>query len=419
MSTETRKIDPRISLFLVIIGMWLQFIHFIFLSFSISQMYIAYTGYIILFIALIVEVSNKSTMELRSKYRKWFICLILLGSFSLLYGIVKFNSLQFISRDIWPYSYFACFLLAARLRSWDYLDKMVYWQFIVGTSIVIFIWLTVDVSFNRIALSQLNIAWDGPRLYTSRGLLFGWQYMFLSYSSKHSKLRRMITVIGITLYIIIGLIMLKRQLFVDLGLLIIFKIYYVHKMSSQIRLPSGAWSKSSGIYSSFRILLLIVIIGLLISNVVQHYERIENVSYADEIIKRSKESGSLINTILENDRFYNTPLLIYNQAQPHELLIGQGLGVGIMRGTGKRDNSVESGFFTVFMKGGVIGILIWYWGLLMVLKDTFTLKKNDNFLFALLASLFILVSPVAPFFIMFPNAGYQMFWLGRVASKTA
>jgi hypothetical protein len=397
--TRIKKSDA--SLYLVVSGMWILFLHEALKSFAINVMPVAYSGYFILFFALLIELMNRALSFLDRKYRYWILSIWIFSVFALIYGIVKSYELQFLSRDIWPYSFFACFLLAARTTRWNTIDKMIYQQFLIGLGVFIYIGLTLDIPFQRHAIELNTGSWNVPRIYWAWGLLYGWQYLFLTYNNDMPLHRKMSTFLGITLFIAFGIIMLKRQMIVEIGIIGIFKLIYMVKV------------ENANVIKLTVLLLAIAIVGL---SIVRFYEKRENVEYINLIASRFTESGSMVETVLQNTRLLDTPQNIYNQASVFEIAYGQGLGSAVEK-DGIVDTVVESGFFTIFMKGGIIYLMIWYFGFLSILKDVVLRMRRRKLLYGLLSAMFIISSPMSPFFIPYPASGYQMFWLGQCASR--
>ena len=372
------------------------------MSFSIIEMKVAYSGFFILFIALMIELMNNSLSYLKINYQLWVISIWLFACFALFHGIVKSNTLQFLSRDIWPYSYFACFLLAARSNRWHDIDKMIYQQFVLGLAIFIYIWMTTHIQFQREVIERNTISMDGPRIYLAWGLLYGWQYMFLSLKKDDLISRKLLTFLGTSLYVVFGIIMLKRKIIFDLVMISLFKLMYEKKVNKN---------------NMNRLLAVFIAIAVIMFSIVKFYEEKQNISYMDKIVSRSTEKGSVLSTMLSSTRFYETPLNIYNQATFFELIYGQGLGSAVEK-EGITDSVVESTLLTIFMKGGIIYLMIWYFGFLLIVMDTLLLMRDKKLLFGLLSTMFIIGSPIFSFFIMHFSSGYQMFWLGRCASRT-
>lgn len=408
MNLTKRLYQFPLSLYLVILGMWILFLHEVIKSFGVIEMYVAYSGFFILFIALLIELKNNALSFLNGKYYIWIISIWFFSVFALIYGgIAKLHSLQFLSRDIWPYSYFACLLLAARTNRWVVIDKMIYYQFLIGIGVFLYIGFSQDIIFERLMIGRNTLSWGEPRIYWAWGLLYGWQYMFLSFKKELPMHRKIVTILGIILFMSFGIIMLKRQPFVEFGAIFIIKSLFILNIETSMK-------SIKIILLNFFIVLIIIVLSI---KLVENYEKKEQFSYMEALVSRSMQAGSPLNTILEDDRLSNTPLLIYNNANSLEVIWGQGLGSSVVRATGGNNTAVESGFFTVFMKGGVIFIIIWYFGFLNILWDTFFRKKKQNDIFGILSAVFIIFSPVFPFFISYPASGYQMFWLGRSVSR--
>jgi len=381
--------------------MWLLFFHEVLKSFAINAMPIAYSGFFILFFALLIELKYRALSFIEKKYRLWILSIWIFSFFALIYGIVKSHELQFLSRDIWPYSFFACFLIVARINTWNIIDKMIYQQFFIGLGVFIYIGFTLDITFQRNVIELNTASWNNPRIYWAWGLLYGWQYMFLTFNKKLPMHRKISTFLGVTLFIVFGIIMLKRHMIFELAMLIVFKLIYMAKV------------EHANIIKWAAVLLAIAVVAL---SIVRLVERRENVEYFGLMASRLTEAGSILDTTFENTRLLDTPRNIYNQATIFEIIFGQGLG-SVVEKEGIVDTVVESGFFTTFMKGGIIFLIIWYIGFLSMLKDILVRIREGKLLFGLLSAMFIISSPVAPFFISYPSSGYQMFWLGQWTSR--
>jgi len=382
--------------------MWILFFHEVLKSFSIIKMPIAYCGFFILFSALLVELKNGSLALLYGKYRLWIICIWFFSIFALFYGMAKSHSLQFLSRDIWPYSYFACLLVAARINTWRAIDKMIYQQFFMGLIVFLYIFTTMDIlRLTRAAYDSSAVPWGGFNIYGAWGLLYGWMYMFLTFNKRQPVFRKIVTCLGIIFFLVFGIMMLKRQVIVELGMIIVFKLIYEIKIKKT---------------NVFKLMIVFIVIIAVTFSIIKYFEYRANTQYFRKLILRSTESGSVLATILQNTRFIEQPLNIYNQASGFEILFGQGLGSSVVK-DGVIDTVVESGFLTIFLKGGIIYLMIWYLGFFSILKDTLLRRRRDKLLFGLLSAMFIISSPMAPFFIGYFSSGYQMFWLGQCTSR--
>jgi hypothetical protein len=84
---------------------------------------------------------------------------------------------------------------------------------------------------------------------------------------------------------------------------------------------------------------------------------------------------------------------------------------------GVLDTVVESGCLTTFLKGGFIYLIIWCLGFFYILKDVLLRRRRDKLVFQFLSIMFIIISPMAPFFIGHFSTGYKMFWLGQCVSR--
>ena len=399
LAIKVMKMSP---LNLVIVGMWILFFHEILKAFGVIQMYVSYSGYFILLGALLIELKNGYLSFLDGNYRLWILSISIFSIFALFYGVFKEHSLQFIVRDLWPYAYFACLLVAARINTLQTIDRMIYQQFFVGFAVFLFIFATVGpTSISRSLYDSSAVRWGEPNLYSAWGLLYGWMYMFLTYNKKQPTLRKIVAFLGMLCYIAYGIMMLKRQVLFDLGMLSILKLIYVGKVE---KVNIARW-----------IFAFITIIAVIIP-FVGFFEKSTGIEYFNAYHSRLTEHGSIVLTISENTRLTEHPLNIYNQASDLEVLFGQGLGSSVVK-DGILDTVVESGFFTTFLKGGLIYLVVWYIVFFLILKSTFLgWRRPEKILFGMLSSVFMLSSILGPFFIDHFSTGYKMFWIGVCAS---
>lgn len=402
---STHKIkyrSTRISSNLVIAGMWLAFFHEVLQSFGHIHMFVAYSGYILLFSALFLELMNGALSLLENKYRTWVIMIFFFGLFVFIHGIVKANSLQFFSRDLWPYSYFACFLVAARADAWRSIDRMIVWQFMVGIAVFLYIAATLDIaSFTRQFISQNTSEWRGPRIYWAWGLLYGWQYMFLRFRKDQPLYQKLVTILGVISFVVFGVIMLKRQVIVELGMVCVAKsVYDVVVLKSSI----------------IKNVITYAVVAIVVFSAITHYQKKYNVDYIEDLAERTTEHGSVSDTATKNTRLVDQPRYVYGNASAFEIIFGQGLGSGVMKDQKELVNTLESGFATALMKGGVIYLIVWYVGFILILKDALLLRRRDKLIFGFLSVIFIVSSPMGPFFFDYFSTGYKMFWLGAFTS---
>ncbi len=399
---QTRR-QSDISLFFVVLGMWMLFIHELLKSLAYINMTLAYAGFLILFIAFVVEIANGSVYYIKAKYRSMIVLIWFFLFFAFLYGLIKQHPLQMLSRDILPLSYFACFLFAARTQKWHVIDKMIYRQFLIGLCVFIYLWFNHNGPLNRLTISLNLLSWDRPRIGWAWILLYGWQYMFLSYSRDMAVFRKCITIIGVSSFIVFGLIMLKRQVIIEVVIILLIKIFYEIKENN--------YNKTKAL----RIVWSVLFIGIFSISIVTYLQRKEGIAYFETLLIRSTQAGSMIDTTLTDARFSLIPMTIYNNASLGEVFFGQGLGSSYERPDGS-SNTVESGAIAMFLKGGILYLVMWFFFFITILKDTFINRQKDNIFFKCLSSFFIFGYIGAPFLIYFPASGYHMFWLGRSVS---
>lgn len=385
-------------IYMVVGALWILIFHESLKAFGFIQMYLAYCGYLILFSALLFEIYFKYVRYVNSYYRKWIVLIFIFFIFSLVNGIIKGHTLQFMSRDVWPYSYFSCLFLAARKDIFYKIDKMIFYQFIYGIIVFIILLFSSELEgFTRNSYDATGIPEGSFNVYIAWGLLYGWMYMFITDGDNQPKTRRFITIVGCIFYVGFGLFMLKRQVIFELIILLFLKsIFKLDKKN---------------VFNRLILLTLLTVLPIMFFDLI-------SVDLIEKFYERLSGEGDILTTILNNPRISEHPTNIYNQALASEVLYGQGLGSSVLK-DGVVDTVVESGFFTTFLKGGVVLILIWYFTFFKILKDFIRNQHLERFRteLGILCIIFITNSIFAPFFIDHFTTGYKMLWVGYLISK--
>ncbi|MCK4527539.1 hypothetical protein KAW18_09230 [candidate division WOR-3 bacterium] len=372
-------------------------------------MVIAYTGFIFLFLSLCTAIVEGKLNYLERKYANWLLAIWIFALFMLLHGAFLGHDLRYISRDLWAFCFFACILVAAKKDNWIVIDRMIYFQFTFTIILVLFIWSHYGLNITREILQQSSNSFERPRLAWAWGLLYSWPYMFLTYK-RSSLLRKMITVLGFTIFIILALMYGKRNpmvfLMLFMGLYIIFFKY--NAMTKKI-------ANNSLIYKFVSVILAITILGTGSYLIVRAQEK-TGYYYVAELIDRSSARGGFIDTLLHDPRLDSIPKDIIAEAEGYQIIVGQGLGSTILRSS-VQIQSVENGLMLLFFKGGILYTIAWYFGLLNILKDLFRRKKRFVVPFQIMSSVIIIMSPISVFFHMGFLTGYIMLWFGRSMAR--
>jgi hypothetical protein len=72
----------------------------------------------------------------------------------------------------------------------------------------------------------------------------------------------------------------------------------------------------------------------------------------------------------------------------------------------------------LFFKGGILYTILWYFGLLNILKDLFRGKKKFVVPFQIISAGIIIMLPITSFFHMGFLTGYTMLWFGRSMARS-
>jgi hypothetical protein len=288
-------IKADLSLKLLVTGMSVLYLHEVLLSLAVIHMVIAYTGFIFLFLSLCTAIAEGKLNYLERKYAYWLLAIWLFALFMLLHGAFLGHDLRYISRDLWPFCFFACLLGAAKKDNWIAIDRMIYFQFTFAIALVLFIWFAYGLNITREILLQRTSSWEMPRLAWAWGLLNGWPYMLLTYT-KSSLRRRIITILGFTIFFVLVLMYEKRNplvfLMLFLGLYIIF--FKDRSMTKKM-------TNKSLIYKFVSVLLAVTALGIG-SYIIVRAQETTGYYYVTRLIDRSFSRGGFIETLLHNSR---------------------------------------------------------------------------------------------------------------------
>ena len=405
-----KNINADLSLKLLVTGMSVLYLHEVLLSLAVMHMIIAYIGFIFLFLSLCTAILEGKLNYLERKYSNWLLAIWFFALFMLLHGAVLGHDLRYISRDLWAFCFFACLLAAAKKDNWIVIDRMVYFQFTFTIVLVLFIWSAYGLNITREILIQKNYSWEMSRLAWAWHLLYSWPYMLLTYK-RSSLVRRMITILGFTIFFILALMYTKRNpmvsLIVFIGLYVIF--FKDSLMTKEI-------AKKSLIYKFVSVLLAITVLSTGVYLIARAQEK-SGYNYVAGLLDRSSSRGGFIDTLLHDPRLDSIPKDIIAEAEAYQIVVGQGLGSTIFRGS-VQVNSVENGLMLLFLKGGILYTILWYFGLLNILKDLFRRKKRSVVPFQIMSSVIIIMSPIQPFFDMNLPVGFIMLWFGRSMARS-
>lgn len=406
------------SLIMFVMGMSLHLFNESLTALRMLTMYLGYAGYFCFFFSFLFAIKEGNLKLLRHKYRNWLFIICLYSLFMVVHGILLQHPLKYLLSDITPYFFFAGLLVSANKNTWNAIDRMIYFHFIAVLSLVFYIWsyhgLAVSIS-NTFAMVEGDTT---PSLYWAWGLLHTWPYMFLTYKDG-SLFRKLITSVGILVFIILAFLFAKRNPF--LLLIMIFLL----KMVTDIAIKKESIKKTTSLKLNWRkyigIICIVVVSILIIRMIIARASQLTGFDYYEVLLSRLTESGDVGSTAMDNYRLKEGREAIFEQAETYQVLIGQGLGSVVDRSQEGQQNQtiIESGMANIFLKGGVIFTILWYLIVLYILKDLFSKKKDSTVICQLLIIVFALLSLVSVYFSMFAHVstGYLMCWLGRCMAR--
>jgi hypothetical protein len=410
-SVKRGKGDLSFKLFLL--GSYILFFHEVLYSFVIHHMTIYYTGNFILFLSILYAIWEGKLNYLEKKYMIWLLAVWLYTPVMLFHGIALDYELRYLTRDIWPFAYFASFLAAVKKDKWKAVDRMIYYQFIIAVISVTCIWSIYGMDITRQKLIGISYIYETPVLYWAWGLLGGWSYLIITFKNE-TLYRKIITIAGTGIFFLFAILYLKRQPFFMFSLLILLLMYS--------RAYFGKAKKPSKIIITHNILgriLIFVTVIMITWTGVQLFKQAELLTgshYLEELRHRFTLKGGIISTMKADDRISGTTKQIFENAEGLTIFFGQGFGSVILK-AGRLCSSVESGLASFFFKGGIIYTVIWYLGFLNIVKDYFLRRKINVVQFQIVVLLTVIPSVMSSVFISFPTTGYFMACLGRCMAR--
>ena len=383
---------------------------------SMGKLYMMlfYVAHFMLFSALFFAIIEKKMRLLELKYQKWLYLIFCYFIAMLVIGIASGHDPKFIFRDILPFSFFSCLLIAGDNDKWKIIDKMIYFQFIGVIVLIGIIWKKYGLDISRANMTFLTLSDGSPSLYLAWQQLFAWPYMLLKYRET-SLARKLITVVGTSLFFLLGIIFLKRIIILMAGCLILLIFY--NKIFYDISFNFHKSFSLKRFFKKMAVLAAIALILLAVTQIIKQVSSITGVSITEIFVDRiSGSGGDAIDAALSDDRFSGAGKQVYVQANFMQIFLGQGFGSSLER-DGEKIWSVESALGTFFWKGGLFYVILWYYALLNIFLDFLRNKKKSEIIFQILMIISMLLSPVHYFFIINLLTGYSMLYLGRCLNR--
>lgn len=320
-------------------------------------------GPVFLFLSLLAALREGQLDRINPFYRTWFKLLLFYYAYLLATGLFAFkNDMRHVGLDfiLLPF-FFAGILMGCKKENWVFFDKFIFVFFTVNIVACLY-WIG---GFSEFLLSRRHLiitAFDNTP-YFFWGNLSIWPYCLLTMPDK-SKFRKIVTIAGIVLYFSFAIIFLKRAPFVYLVLFLVLILFSRRKL---FKLSKAAFFLFVGV--------------TILWGVFQPYSGGTAQIMVENLKMRFTQEDSVANTLMKEDRLSYDPVLILTQFSRMEYIVGRGLG-GVVEDIEGRypeemTHSLHNGSALTTLKGGLLLLIIWAGGWLLLFKD-FVHSRNRS-----------------------------------------
>ena len=415
---------------LFIFGMSLIFCFQIYISFLIHssgrQVFntiIQHLGYYCMFVSLLICFMEGSFNYINKRYKKWVI-LVLFQIVALFFiGLVNNNffskALYHTATDCFIFVFFAGFFVASKNRNIKIIDKMLTFHFFIGTLLCIYGLLSSkSLIAEDLRFSMVYEFWSN--------LLYPWPYFLLTID-RGSVRRRFIAIVGLFIYLLVAILVLKRTPFIMIFLYLlfmrsIFKKRYVQK--NQINF----FKKKS--INKFKLLIVFSISFFIFSQLgIFNFSKGNNDNFGlaglyNRVyhVDQKEKTTNIFDTLRNNYRWAYEPLMVFSNASTLDLIFGRGIGatvpVPLSVSIDGKAGILHNALMVFILKGGFVFLFIWYIGMFIVFRNFYKNKIHSLNPYFVIVIVTTIMSPIGGAFLAPSNHfALTMIALGRVGSK--
>ena len=416
-----KKRSPDPSLWLFIIGISVVFLFYvqIGLGFQVIKLInLKSVGYCCLFFSLFFALFEDKMRYLRSTYQKWLLFLLVYFCFISILGIIHLNplkSLYFTSCDIFAITLFSGMLIASKATNWKVLEKTLIFHFAIATILCIFCMLTYGraLLYKEVVVSPIYKFWS---------LLYGWPYFLLTLNAGGFS-RKVIAIVGVSTFFLLSVIFLKRSPFAQ-GILLIGIMFAINKfLLGRKKIKKVKFRKVLSSIGFLIILTLVILAGIKMTGLNSITGEYGTGYGMRGLYQRFMHYGSIYKTVAANYRLTHEAKTVLENASGFEVVFGRGIGatipVSLTHSTEGRSGELHNGMAKLFLKGGILFLVIWYLGWLFVIIDFIKYRQEWLVPFYSIIIMTVLFSLVAPFFNNSLSFALVMLCAGRCMSKSA
>jgi hypothetical protein len=383
---QIRK-NPALTLFIIGISLRFYSCGYKIFPYNESQTpFIRDISFGFLGLSLLLAIFQNELWNLRNKYRLWLISAagLLLGL--LLYGLYKENDVSCIRYDMASLTFFSALLVGCDKQNWKAIDKMLCIHFLIGIIVMIYAFVRFPPSADR-----TMIVYPYPP-YVLQVLLYPWPYFLVTFY-KGSLYRKLLALAGSVVVFISYVFFQKRASTAEFFFLAAFAVLlYLINGGLNIRNFVKRTVNLTFFMVVFFVFLFVEIQivdpgNIFLKSIVGLMNRVRVIKSIELPIKASSPMNNKDKNSLEHpyDKFSKADRIVESKlfleaATPLELIIGRGIG-GKFYAITEGPTTIHIGLISLILKGGILLLVIWVCGWLMVAADFLFIKKDADFIF--------------------------------------
>lgn len=301
-------------------------------------------------------------------------------------GLVFQPTAYALSRDIFALGYVSALFVGVKHANWKWLDKIFIVHFAATTIIAI-----IALIPYRSTLYYEAIIWTP--LYKSWNNMYGWQYALLT-SVYASLSRRLWTVAGITLYVVLFILFQKRTPL--LASVLLFSAALI-LMANYIRTADRINVKALAL-AIVSVLVVPLVLVTLNPGIVDDVS-----SSADQLRERFIIGGTIETAVAKDGRFSVEAQNVIDEVSgsPISIALGRGIGaeidVPVAVAPSGRSGVLHNGLANIILKGGVLLAVLAGTLLLLIIWDFRWIRDRHAYICLVLVCTSVALSPFQSF----------------------
>ncbi len=416
---KKRLLDPSLLLFVIGINSVFLFYVQVALGFQIVRFINLYSvGYFCLFFSMLCAFFEEKMRYFRSIYQKWLWLLFVYFGFISILSIINLDlskSVWHTSSDVFAIFCFSGIFVAGKIENWKVIEKILVLHFALSTILCIFFTLTYGhaLLYSEVLVSPIFQFW---------GLQYGWPYFLLTLNTG-GFLRKIVAIVGVCTFFVLSVFFLKKSPFAQgvflIGISLVINIFVIKRKMLK-RLKFHRILASTGLLIFFALVILSGVKVMGLDSITEEYGEGYGVH---GLYGRFMQYGSIYNTVLADYRITYEGKAVLEDISFFEMVFGRGIGATIpvddLHSSEGIQGELHNGMAKLFLKGGILLLIIWYVGWLFMIIDLMKYRQEWLIPCYSIIIMTVLFSLVNNFF--YNGLGFILVMLcaGRCMSKSA